>query len=109
MEKLYYHTELLDLSPKFTIKKYDNIQNIKDTHSSFEGTPKQHPTDENIIILLPDPFDSKGFFYEFFIDSVGTVEDIGTIISDHGETAHKIRIWIKKGKTAIKSQPFKVE
>jgi len=109
MEKLNYHTELLDLSPQFDIKKYDSTKNIKETHASFEGTPKQHPTDKNIIVLLTDPFDRESVFYEFAIDSVGSVEDLGTIISNTGDTAHKVRVWIHKGKTAIKSQPFNVE
>ena len=61
------------------------------------------------IILLSDPFSEKKFFYEFPVESIGLVEELGTISSDDGKNALQIRLWIKKGTIYLKYEPFIVE
>jgi hypothetical protein len=107
MDDRKYIKKLLEISKKYELEKFSNI-NLKETHTAFEGTPQKHPHDRNILILLKDPFSNEEF-YEFSIDSIGTIEDLGSTTSGSGETAPKIRVWIKKGMTALKSMPFIVK
>jgi len=101
-----YIKRLLEKSHKqFALEKYRDID-ISKTHRLFEGTPKKHPHDDSLMILLMDPFSKKRDFYEFTVDSIGHIEEIGTITNEEGESALKVRIWIKKGTPAIKAKPF---
>jgi hypothetical protein len=101
-----YIKKLIEKSNKqFVLEKYREVD-ISKTHRVFEGTPKKHPHDESIMILLIDPFSKKREFYEFTVDSIGHIEEIGTITNVDGDSALKIRIWIKKGTPAIKAKPF---
>jgi hypothetical protein len=90
---------------EFSVQKY-TVPDIKRTHRVFEGTPKKHPNDDTILILLTDPFSKKKDFYEFTVDSIGHIEEIETITNKDGESAMKIRLWVKKGTPAIKARPF---
>jgi len=101
-----YIKKLIEKSQKqFALEKYRNVD-IAKTHRQFEGTPKKHPHDDALMILLLDPFSKKRDFYEFTVDSIGHIEEIGTITNEEGESALKVRIWIKKGTPAIKAKPF---
>ncbi len=101
-----YIKKLIEKSDKqFTLEKYRK-DDISKTHRVFEGTPKKNPHDDSLMILLTDPFSKKREFYEFTVDSIGHIEEIGTITNQEGESALKIRIWIKKGTPAIKAKPF---
>lgn len=108
MNELEYMRKLLDLSNRYEIEKSGDI-NLKKTHRPFEGTPKKHPNDDNILILLTSPFSKNKKFYEFPINSIGSIEDLGTVTSESGETAYKIKVWIKKGMPGLLAEPFIVE
>jgi hypothetical protein len=101
-----YIRRLIEKSQKeFAVEKYK----IADTNTSyrvFTGTPKKHPNDDKILILLTDPFSKNKEFYEFTVDSIAYIEETGTITNQDGESAIQIRVWIKKGKPAIKAKPF---
>ncbi|MGB4270633.1 MAG: inorganic pyrophosphatase Ppa, partial [Spirochaetota bacterium] len=71
--------------------------------------PKKHQYDKSKIILLSDPFSDKKIFYEFSIDTIDLVEELGTISSQDGKNALQIRIWVKKGTVALKYEPFIIE
>ncbi|HOO70954.1 MAG TPA: hypothetical protein PK926_04255 [Spirochaetota bacterium] len=108
MEDIKYIKKLLSSSEKYAIDIFRDA-NFSLRHKPFEGTPKKHPTDDNILVLISDPFSRRSKFYEFSVESIGTIEEIGTRTSDHGESAYFIRVWIKKGLTALKTEPFIVE
>jgi hypothetical protein len=90
---------------RFALEKYRE-SDINSTHRSFEGTPKKNPRDTTIMILLPDAFKKNKEFYEFTIDSIGQIEEIGTITNRDGQSALRVRVWIKKGVPAIKAKSF---
>jgi hypothetical protein len=101
-----YIKKLIEKSQKeFSVQKY-MVEDFKTTHRVFEGTPKKHPNDGNIMILLTDPFSKKKDFYEFTVDSIGHIEEIGTITNQDGDSAMQVRLWVKKGTPAIKAKPF---
>ncbi|MBN1496787.1 MAG: inorganic pyrophosphatase Ppa [Spirochaetes bacterium] len=101
-----YIRKLIEKSEKkFAVEKFHDADARK-SYRSFIGTPKKHPKDENILILLTDPFSKNTEFYEFAVDSIASVEEIDTITNEDGESAMKVRLWIKKGMPAIKAKPF---
>lgn len=108
MENVKYVKKLIEQSASYEISKFKDNK-IQDSHVPYEGSPKKHPTDDNILILLTDPFSRRSSFYEFSIESIGSIEELGTISSEDGSNAYMIRVWIRKGMTALKTEPFIVD
>ncbi|HOW82843.1 MAG TPA: hypothetical protein PK573_09795 [Spirochaetota bacterium] len=108
MEDATYVKKLIDHAAGFEIDRIRDAD-INRFYSPFEGSPKKHPTDEKILVLIAEPFSRRSRFYEFSIESIGAIEEIGTITSEKGDSAYMIRVWIKKGLTALKTEPFVVE
>ena len=92
----------------FPVERYREID-INFTHRMYEGVARKHQADSKIIILMKDPFAKNKEFYEFTVDSIGRMEEIDTITNENGESAMKVRVWIKKGMPAIKARPFIVK
>ena len=107
MEDKQYIQQLLEVAGKYEIDKYRDVN--KDSYTAFEGTPKKHPHDNNVLILFTSPFSEDKKFYEFTMESIGTIEDLGTVSSTDGQNVNKIRVWVKKGVPALKSEPFIVK
>ncbi len=107
MEKQFV-LKLLEMSKNFELEKCDHID-MSRTHTPFEGTPKKHPTDENILLLFSHPFSEKRGFFEFAIDSIDNIENLGTITTSSGESVYTIRVWVKKGEPGLKAEPFIVD
>ncbi|MFW6366671.1 MAG: inorganic pyrophosphatase Ppa [Spirochaetota bacterium] len=72
----------------------------------FEGTPKKHPVDPNLLVLLVNPYERNKKYYEFKMDTIADIEEIETISSEDGENASRVRIWVYKGTVAFKTEPF---
>lgn len=105
MEDNKYVKRLLEISQQFNIDKLRH-PDFKEDFTSFEGSPKRHPSNENILLLVTNPFDVNKQFYEFNLDTVSAVEEIGTISSGDSKNAYQVRIWVKKGTLAVKSETF---
>lgn len=104
-----YIKKLIEKSRKtYAVEKYRS-EDINLTHRTFVGTPKKHPNDSMILILMTNPFSSTSDFYEFTVDSIGHIEEIGTTTNEDGDSAMKVKVWIKKGVPAIKAKPFMVK
>ncbi|HOK01111.1 MAG TPA: inorganic pyrophosphatase Ppa [Spirochaetota bacterium] len=103
-DKLYIQ-EFLDVNEQFAIDKKRKID-LKEDLVAFVGSPKKHPSNENVVMLIENPFDEHKIFYEFYIDSISAVEEIGTIASENSQSAYQVRLWVKKGTIAIKSETF---
>ena len=61
MDELNYVRTLIEKSKGYDIEKYTDVD-LKNSHTPFEGTPKKHPADKNILILLTDPFSKRSQF-----------------------------------------------
>ncbi len=105
MPEKRYIKKLLQISEKFDIDRYKDPDFVK-AHQSYEGMPRKHASDPKKIVLLTDPFSDENQFYEFPISSIGFIEEIGTISSEDGRSAQKLRLWIKKGTLGLKYTPF---
>ena len=101
----------LQQSPKFELQHYEkpkNINELRKTHVAYSGSPQKHPYDPEKVLLVPDPYSSGTFFYEFRTDDISFVEDLVNLVDIDGETIHMVRVWVKKGSIAIRSTPFLV-
>jgi len=105
LEDNKYARKLLETSRQFNIDKLRQ-PNFREDYSSFEGSPRRHPSNDKILILVTNPFDENMMFYEFNLDTVSAVEEIGTITSSDSKSAYQVRIWVKKGTLAVKSETF---
>lgn len=105
MDEKKYVQKLLEISKNYNLDKLRNVNYSKD-FTPFEGSPKRHPTNENILILIANPFDENKKFYEFHLDTISAVEEIGTLTADDNKSAYQIRVWVKKGTMAVKSETF---
>jgi len=105
MQERRYVQKLLEINEHFTIDKKRNID-LKEDFIPFVGSPKKHPSNDNILMLITNPFDENKQFYEFYMDSISAIEEIGTISSENCKSAYQIRIWVRKGTMAIRSETF---
>ena len=105
MKEDFYLKKLIKLNKSYEVEKFGEI-NLKQNYVPFVGTPKKHPRDKKILILLTDPFVENKEFYEFSIDSIVKLEELETVTSEYGESAMKVRVWVKKGMLAFKTEPF---
>ena len=105
MDEKKYVQKLLDISKNYDIDKI-RILNNSEEYQPFEGSPKRHPANENILILISNPFDEFKQYYEFHLDTISAVEEIGTLTSGDNKSVYEIRVWIKKGTVAVKSETF---
>lgn len=97
--------KLLEINEHFTIDKKRKVD-LKEELTPFVGSPKKHPSNDNILMLITNPFDENKQFYEFYMDSISAVEEIGTISAENSRSAYQIRIWVRKGTMAIRSETF---
>ena len=105
MQERRYVQKLLEINEHFTIDKKRNID-LKEDFIPFVGSPKKHPSNDNILMLITNPFDENKQFFEFYMDSISAIEEIGTISSENCKSAYQIRIWVRKGTMAIRSETF---
>lgn len=105
MEEEKYVQKLLQISKNYNIDKIRSV-NYGEEYTHFEGSPKRHPTNENILILIANPFEVNKKFFEFHLDTISAVEEIGTLTSDDNKSVYQIRVWVKKGTMAVKSETF---
>ncbi|MDA3901016.1 MAG: inorganic pyrophosphatase Ppa [Spirochaetes bacterium] len=89
-------------------KSSHSIQQVDSKHDFIEfiGTPKKHPVDKNVLVLLTNPFEEHRHYYEFTMDSICDIEELNSVSADNGETAYQVRIWVHKGSLAFKTEPF---
>lgn len=103
MEDIKYVRKLIEMSNQFNIDHLRHT-NFKEDYSTFDGTPKMHPSNNNILIT--NPFEANKQFYEFNLEAVSAVEEIGTITAEDSRSAYQIMVCVKKGTMAVRSETF---
>jgi inorganic pyrophosphatase len=97
---------------KFEIETYErpkNLKGLRKTHVPFTGSPLKHPHDPKKVILIPDPYGSTPFYYEFKSGDITFVEKLPSIVNIEGETTTMVRFWVKKMSPGMVCTPFLVE
>jgi inorganic pyrophosphatase len=99
-------------SEKFEIQAYKRPQNINDlikTHVPFSGAPQRHPYEPDKVILIPDPFSTHTFYYEFEAGAISYVEELPSLVDIEGKAIAMARIWVEKRSIGMRCSPFVVE
>jgi inorganic pyrophosphatase len=97
---------------RFEIQAYKKPRDpkaIRHTHVAFSGAPRKHPYDAQKIILVPDPYSTNTFYYEFITDDISYVEELPSLVDMDGQTVTMARIWVKKMSIGMRCTPFFVE
>ena len=100
--------KLLAEGKQYDIEKKSDL-NINETHAPFEGFIRAMPSDKGVLLLFSDPFSIEDKFYEFSMDSITRLDDLGQIADEDGQTASRVRLWVKKGMPAIICESFIVK
>ncbi len=102
-----YVQKLLEMSEQYQPDLSRNL-NRELEYTPFEGIPQKHPHDSGLLILIDDSKRDAKHFYQLQLESIGKIEDLGSISNSKGENLVRIRVWVKKGTTAIRSETFTV-
>jgi len=103
---------LLQQSGKFEIEAYKkpgDIKELRKSHVPFSGSPSIHPYDPQKVILVPDPYSTSPFYYEFKSEDIAFIERLPSIVNLDGEALKMARLWIKKASVGLLCTPFMVE
>ncbi|MGZ3604985.1 MAG: inorganic pyrophosphatase Ppa [Thermodesulfobacteriota bacterium] len=92
-----------------TFKRPKNPEEMKRTHVPFSGSPLMHPHDPKKVILIPDPYTSSPFYYEFKSEDIAFAEKLPNVVNLKGETVIMVRFWVKKMSVGTFCTPFLVE
>lgn len=66
-------------------------------------------SDQGKVLLVSDPFSQQGYFYEFRTEDILYAEEQPNISMPDGSSVQIIRLWIRKGATALRIEPFHVQ
>ena len=108
MEHRQFVRKLIERSRQFEVEQPDKID-MSGTHTAFEGTPKKHPANDGILVLFIDPMGTDPGFFEFPVETIGAIEELGTMSMADGTSCYRVRVWIKKGSPGLRSEKFLVE
>jgi hypothetical protein len=100
-------TSYLELLPPNKIVRYTDDSSKKGI--PFVGYPQQHPSEKHKLILVYDPLGLNPKVMELKIDDILGVEDVHSAVSERGEAAPLIRLWIRKGAHGVMLEPFEVD
>ena len=92
-----------------TFQRPKNLKELKRTHVPFSGSPLKHPLDPKRVILIPDPYTTSPFYYEFKSDDIAFAERLPNVVNLKGEAVTMVRFWVKKMSVGTLCTPFVVE
>ena len=75
---------------------------------AFSGSPRNGP-DAGKVLLVNDAFSRQSFFYEFRVADIVYAEELPHLVKADGSAIAMVRLWVKKGATALKVEPFHVQ
>ena len=103
------HGEALSVITEHQITLYRGRgENLEAIAVAFAGSPR-NSSDPGKILLLNDPFSRQTFFYEFRVSDILYAEELPHLSRANGSTVNMVRLWVKKGSTALKVEPFHVQ
>jgi hypothetical protein len=74
----------------------------------FTGYPRQHPSEKGKLVLIYDPLGIKPSILEFNIEDVLYVEELHSAVTQTGEAAPLVKLWIRQGAHGVIMEPFQV-
>lgn len=96
------------LISRYQIEPYRGSQKkLEQIAVSFTGSPKNSGESEKVL-LLSDPLSQQPFFYEFRAADIIYAEEAPSLAMPDGSAVSIVRLWVRKGVTALKIVPFHV-
>lgn len=100
-------SQFLDIKDKFELQTYakplgDDIKKC----SSFYGSPRKHPYEQNRVVLVADPFSEHPFYYEFNLKDIVSAEEQPALSNLSGESVSMVRLWVKRNSVGLQCTPF---
>jgi hypothetical protein len=99
-------TNYLETLPLSHIAKYSGA--APKNAAPFSGYPRQHPSEKDKLILIYDPLGEKPMALEFKIEDILFVEEIHSAVTESGEAAPLVKLWIRQGAHGVILEPFEV-
>ena len=101
--------ETHSLIGRYQIEPYrGSYEKLRQIAVQFTGSPHTSNNADKIL-LLNDPGSQHSFFYEFKTSDIVFAEEAPSLSLPDGSTASVVRLWVKKGATALKIEPFHVQ
>ncbi len=101
--------EITVLIDQFQVEPYrGGPDKLRHVAVCFTGSPHSS-SDSGKILLLNDPASQQAFFYEFRSADIVYAEEAPSLVQGDGSTLAMVRLWIRKGTTALKIVPFHVQ
>ena len=75
----------------------------------FTGHPRQHPVENDKLILIYDPVGINPMVMEFKLADVLYIEELHAAVTQTGEGIPMIKLWIRKGARGVVLEPFEVD
>lgn len=97
---------------KFEIQRYQrpkDLLSLGKTHVPFSGSPRRDRRDPDNIILIPDPYSSHAFYFQFSTRDVSFAEELPSIVTLDGQTVTMARLWVRKQALGKQVMPFVVD
>ena len=97
------------LMTHYQIEPYrGSLNKLRRIAIAFSGT-LQGQRDPDKVVLHNDPLSQQPTFYEFRSQDILYVEELSSISVPDGASVPMVRIWVRKGTTALKIVPFHVQ
>ena len=101
--------EALTVVARHAIEPYRGSQEkLRQVAVCFAGSPHASHSPGKVL-LLNDPGSQHAFFYEFRGEDIVYAEEAASLALPDGSTASMVRLWVRKGSTALKIEPFHVQ
>jgi len=75
----------------------------------FTGHPRQHPVENDKLILIYDPVGVNPMVMEFKLADVLFIEELHAIVTETGEGIPMIKLWMRRGSRGVVLEPFEVD
>lgn len=101
--------ESLTVVGRYAIEPYrGSAEKLRQIAVRFAGSPRSSQAPGKLL-LMNDPGSQHAFFYEFRVEDILYVEEAPSLALPDGSTASMVRLWVRKGATALKIEPFHVQ
>jgi len=101
--------ESLTVIANYAIEPYrGSYEKLRQIAVMFTGSP--HPAEgSGKVLLMNDPGSRQSFFYEFRGEDILYAEEATGLSLPDGSMAPMVRLWVKKGATALRIEAFHVQ
>lgn len=101
--------EAVTIIERYQIEPYrGSHEKLRQIAVVFTGAPRSTSAPGKIL-LLNDPGSQQAFFYEFRTEDIVYAEEAPSLALPDGTTASMVRLWVRKGATALKIESFHVQ